>query len=162
MTSWQQQLTQVFSKAQKIAILGIGNDLKADDGIGPYIIDQLQNQNPPHIELINASTVPENFMSHLIQSNPQLILLIDAALMQADPGTIKLIDKDSIGGVAFSSHQLPLTFFIEYLENNITTTILILGIQPLTDEFTLPLSEPVQKAADEIVTILTQLFTQTL
>ncbi len=162
MISWKQRLTEAFTNAEKITILGIGNDLKADDGIGPYIIDQLQNQNPSHIELINASTVPENFMSHLIESNPHLILLIDAALMQSEPGTIKLIDKETIGGVAFSSHQLPLTFFIEYLENNITTTILILGIQPLTDEFTSPLSEPVQQAANAIITTLTQLFTKTI
>jgi len=162
MISWQQRLTKAFTNASKIAILGIGNDLKADDGIGPYVIEHLQHCKPPHIELINASTVPENFISHLIEANPQLILLIDAALMQASPGTIKLIDKDTIGGIAFSSHQLPLTFFIEYLENNITTTILILGIQPLTDEFTQPLSEPVQHAADEIITTLTSLFAKTL
>ncbi len=162
MKSWQTRLTVAFTNASKIAVLGIGNDLKADDGVGPYIIEQLQNRNPLHIELINASTVPENFISHLIESNPQLILLIDAALMQAKPGTIKLIDKDAIGGIVFSSHQLPLTFFIEYLENNITTTILILGIQPATDEFTHPLSEPVQQAATEIITTLSQLFTQTL
>jgi hydrogenase 3 maturation protease len=162
MTSWQERLTEAFANAPKIAILGIGNDLKADDGIGPYIIDQLQDRNPPHIELINASTVPENYISHLIDTNPHLILLVDAALMQADPGTIKLIDKDTIGGIAFSSHQLPLTFFIEYLESTITTTILILGIQPFTDEFTHPLSEPVQNAANEIITTLTHLFTKIL
>ncbi len=162
MTSWQQRLAEAFASAPKIAILGIGNDLKADDGIGPYIIDQLQGLSPSHIEIINASTVPENFISHLIESNPQLILLIDAALMQTEPGNIKLIDKDTIGGIAFSSHQLPLTFFIEYLKNNITTTILILGIQPLTNEFTQPLSEPVQQAANEIVTTLSQLFVKTV
>ncbi len=82
--------------------------------------------------------------------------------MQTDPGTIKLLDKDNIGGVAFSSHQLPLTFFIEYLENNITTTILILGIQPLTDEFAQPISEPVQQAANEIISTLSQLFAKTI
>ena len=162
MTSWQQRLTTAFSNAAKVTIMGIGNDLKADDGIGPYVIEQLQNRNPSHIELINASTVPENFLNHLIESHPQLILLIDAALMQAEPGTIKLIDKETIGGVAFSSHQLPLTFFIEYLENNITTTILILGIQPYTDEFTQPISNPVQQAASEIITTLSQLFAKTL
>jgi hydrogenase 3 maturation protease len=162
MTTWKQQLNAVFADSSKIAILGIGNDLKADDGIGPYVIEQLQTQNPPHIELINASTVPENFISHLIELKPDLILLIDAALMQAEAGTIKLIDKETIGGVAFSSHQLPLTFFIEYLENNIATTILILGVQPFTDEFTQPFSEPVQHAANEIITALTQLFTKTL
>ncbi len=162
MTSWKSRLTTAFSQATKIAILGIGNDLKADDGIGPYVIEQLHQRNPPHIELINASTVPENFLSHLVDSHPHLILLIDAALMQTEPGTIQLIDKDTIGGIAFSSHSLPLTFFIEYLENNITTTILILGIQPLTNEFAHPFSEPVQQAANEIIATLSNLFTQTL
>jgi hydrogenase 3 maturation protease len=82
--------------------------------------------------------------------------------MQAEPGTIRLIDKDNIGGIAFSSHQLPLTFFIEYLESNITTTILVLGIQPLTDEFAQSLSEPVQNAANQIITILTKIFRKTI
>ena len=155
MESWQQRLDKVFAESPKIVIMGIGNDLKADDGVGPYIINQLQNEAPPHIELINASTVPENFISHLIEIEPSLILLIDAALMSSEPGTIRLIEKSNIGGIAFSSHQLPLTFFIEYIESNITTAILILGIQPYTDEFTLPLSEPVQHAAQTIVEVLT-------
>ncbi|MFX0169140.1 MAG: hydrogenase maturation peptidase HycI [Candidatus Hodarchaeota archaeon] len=162
MKSWQQRLEAVFFKSNKTAIIGIGNDLKADDGVGPYIIDKLQTQVPPHIELINASTVPENFINHLIETTPSLILLIDAALMNSKPGTIRLIDKSNIGGVAFSTHQLPLTFFIEYIENNIKTTILILGIQPLTDEFTLPLSQPVQTAAQQIIKTLTQLFQQSV
>ncbi len=136
--------------------------MKADDGIGPYIIDHLQALNPPNIELINASTVPENFITHLIDSNPSFILLIDAALMQAEPGTIRLIDKTSIGGIAFSSHQLPLTFFIEYIENSITTTILILGIQPFTDEFAQPFSKPVKVAAQSIIDTLTQIFHEIL
>jgi hydrogenase 3 maturation protease len=162
MESWQQRLAAVFAESPKIAIVGIGNDLKADDGVGPFIIDQLPKDVPPHIDLINASTVPENFISHLIATTPSLILLIDAAIMGSDPGTIRLIDKSNIGGVAFSSHQLPLTFFIEYLESNITTTILILGIQPYTDEFIHPLSPPVQKAAQTIIEVLTQLFSQTV
>ena len=162
MESWQKRLEAAYAESPKIVIMGIGNDLKADDGVGPYIINQLQTVAPPHVELINASTVPENFISHLIETQPSLILLIDAALMSSEPGTIRLIEKSNIGGIAFSSHQLPLTFFIEYIENNITTTILILGIQPYTDEFTLPISQPVQDAAQTIIEVLTQLFRQTV
>ncbi|MFX1490927.1 MAG: hydrogenase maturation peptidase HycI [Promethearchaeota archaeon] len=162
MQSWQQQLRITFKKSNKSAIVGIGNDMKADDGIGPYIIDHLQSLSSPNIELINASTVPENFITYLIDANPSFILLIDAALMQATPGTIRLIDKNSIGGIAFSSHQLPLNFFIEYIENSITTTILILGIQPFTNEFAQPLSEPVEAAAESIIETLTQIFRELL
>ncbi len=157
MASWQQRLKVAFKKSKKSVIIGIGNDMKADDGIGPYIIDQLQENPPSNIELINAGTVPENFFSSLINSQPSLVLLIDAALMQAKPGTIRLLDKSTIGGVAFSTHQLPLTFFIEYLELNIPTSILILGIQPLTDEFAQPLSAPAQTAAHKIIEILNQI-----
>jgi hydrogenase 3 maturation protease len=162
MESWQQRLKDTFTKSPQTVIIGIGNDLKADDGIGPYIITQLENHTPPNVELINAHTVPENFITHLIDTKPTFILLIDAALMQAEPGTIQLIDKTNIGGIAFSTHQLPLTFFIEYLENNLTTTILVLGIQPLSDEFAQPISKPVQTAADQIITTLTHIFRETL
>ncbi|MFW9830546.1 MAG: hydrogenase maturation peptidase HycI [Candidatus Thorarchaeota archaeon] len=162
MSSWKKRLIEAFKNSPKSTIIGIGNDLKADDGIGPYIINQLQHYAPPNIELINANTVPENFIGHLIDTAPSFILLIDAAMMQTTPGEIRLIDKNTIGGVAFSSHQLPLTFFIEYLETNLKTTILILGIQPLTDEFTQPISEPVQSAAKTIISTLTDIFQQTL
>ncbi len=155
MESWRQRLTGELRKSSRTVILGVGNDLKADDGVGPHIIKQLQNRVPENVELINASTVPENFISQLCEMKPSLTLIVDAALMNEPPGTIRLIDKDSIGGVAFSTHQLPLTFFIEYLLNQIETIILILGIQPLNVEFAKPITPPIQEAADQIVKTIT-------
>ncbi|MFX1474955.1 MAG: hydrogenase maturation peptidase HycI [Promethearchaeota archaeon] len=157
MESWQHQLTAALRNSPRTVIIGVGNDLKADDGVGPYIVKQLQNRVPENVELINASTVPENFISRLCDMNPSLVLIVDAALMNEPPGTIRLIDKDTIGGVAFSTHQLPLTFFIEYVLNQIETTILVLGIQPLNVEFTQPITPPVQEAADKIVKTITEI-----
>ena len=157
MESWRQHLTAALRNSSRTTILGVGNDLKADDGVGPYIVKQLQNRVPDNVELVNASTVPENFISHLCDTKPSLTLIVDAALMNEPPGTIRLIDKDNIGGVAFSTHQLPLTFFIEYLTNQIETAVLVLGIQPLTVEFTKPISPPVRDAAEQIITAITML-----
>lgn len=154
MDSWQQKLTAALRDSPRTAILGVGNDFKADDGVGPYVIKHLEGRVPDTIELINASTVPENFLGHLCELRPSLVLIVDAALMNVRPGTIRLIDKNAIHGVAFSTHQLPLTFFIEYLTSQIPATILVLGIQPLTDEFNQPLSPAVQVAADRIVRTL--------
>jgi len=81
MESWEQRLKAEFTNSAKSVIIGIGNDLKADDGIGPHIITHLKNQVSPEIELINAHTVPENFINFLIEKQPEFILLIDAALM---------------------------------------------------------------------------------
>jgi hydrogenase 3 maturation protease len=156
MDSWQKRLTAALRNSSKTAILGVGNDIKADDGVGPYVVKQLQGRLPDTIELINASTVPENFLGHLCDMQPSLVLIIDAALMNANPGAIRLIDKSTIHGVAFSTHQLPLTFFIEYLTSQISTTVLILGIQPKTDEFNQPLSPPVRAAACRIADTLSR------
>jgi hydrogenase 3 maturation protease len=161
MDSWQQKLAAALRNSPRTVILGVGNDFKADDGIGPYIIKQLQGRVPDTIELIEAGTVPENFLGHLSETHPSLVLIVDAALMNVRPGTIRLIDKDTIHGVAFSTHQLPLTFFIEYLTSQILTTILILGIQPLTDEFNQPLSPAVQAAANRIVSTLSEALPKT-
>lgn len=158
MKSWQHRLEKALRESKQCIILGVGNDLKADDGVGPYVIEQLQNQVPPSIELINASTVPENFISYIIEARPSLVLIIDAALMQAEPGTIQLIDKNNIGGVAFSTHQMPLTFFIEYLEREIPVEILIIGIQPYTNDFAQPISEAIQNAADQIIKAIVKVF----
>ncbi len=151
MNSWKKSLKETLRKAKRGIIVGVGNDLKADDGVGPYIIEKLQNRISKNFELINASTVPENFINPIINTRPDFVLIVDAALMSVEPGTIRLIDKDTIGGVAFSTHHLPLTFFIEYLLSKLKATILILGIQPLTDEFGESLSKPIKKAAREII-----------
>jgi hydrogenase 3 maturation protease len=151
MDSWKKSLKEALRAARRGIIIGVGNDLKADDGVGPFIIEKLQNQISTNFELINASTVPENFINPIINARPDFVLIVDAALMSVEPGTIRLIDKDTIGGVAFSTHQLPLTFFIEYLHSQLKATILVLGIQPLTDEFGAPLSKPIEKAAREII-----------
>jgi hydrogenase 3 maturation protease len=161
MDSWQQKLAVALRNSPRTVILGVGNDFKADDGIGPYVIKHLRARVPDTIELIDAGTVPENFLGHLCETHPGLVLIVDAALMNVRPGTIRLIDKDTIHGVAFSTHQLPLTFFIEYLTSQIVTTVLILGIQPLTDEFSQPLSPAVQAAADCIVSSLSGVLSKT-
>lgn len=152
MEPWQRKLTEALRATHSCVILGVGNDLKADDGVGPHIIEKLRPHLPSHVDLINAGTVPENFITHLTTTHPNLILIIDAALMNAPPGTIRIIDKTNIANTAFSTHQLPLTFLTEYLHHHLPkTTILILGVQPQTNQFGQPLSKPVHTAAQKII-----------
>ena len=42
-------------------ILGIGNELKCDDGVGPFVIDELKDLENPNLIIIDGKTVPENF-----------------------------------------------------------------------------------------------------
>jgi len=48
-------------------ILGLGNSLRGDDGVGPAVIDWLDQQSlPPGVEAIDGGTAGLNIVSTLI------------------------------------------------------------------------------------------------
>ena len=71
----------LFEKLNKLrgsstVIVGIGNTLKGDDGAGPLICEQLNAK--VCAEVIDAGTVPENYIQKIIKKAPQNLLVIDA------------------------------------------------------------------------------------
>ena len=73
------QLKDFLKGASSLVILGIGNDIRGDDGLGPYIIEELSNKKEAlednsdidsifdlkDLFLINGGSVPENFTSKI-------------------------------------------------------------------------------------------------
>ena len=51
-------------------ILGIGNELKCDDGVGPFVIDELKDLENPNLIIIDGKTVPENFTGKIRKEQP--------------------------------------------------------------------------------------------
>ena len=148
--------------------MGIGNELKYDDGVGPYIINKLSKLNlNENILLINAQTVPENFTGKIRKENPSHIILIDACLMGLNQGDYKIVDKDDFADIGISTHSMSLSYFVKFLNND---TILFIGIEPksleLIDQDSLgvlgadlmdfngELTDNIQKSANEIIELL--------
>jgi hydrogenase 3 maturation protease len=50
--------------------------------------------------------------------------------MGARPGTIAVIDPERIQASLFSTHALPLSVIMDYVEREIGTGVTLLGIQP--------------------------------
>lgn len=148
--------------------MGIGNELKYDDGVGPYIISKLSKLSlKDNILLINAQTVPENFTGKIRKENPSHIILIDACLMGLGPGDYKMVDKEDFADIGISTHSMSLSYFVKFLNND---NILFIGIEPksleLIDQDSLgvvgadlmdfngELTENIQKSADEIIELM--------
>ena len=55
----------------KTLIIGIGNSLKGDDGVGPAVCERLQNLRIC-AEVIDTATAPENFIQKIIQKREAL------------------------------------------------------------------------------------------
>jgi hydrogenase 3 maturation protease len=60
--------------------------------------------------------------------NPKILIIIDAVKMGLKPGDIRIIDKEKIGVMHISTHNIPISVLISYLENYVKKIIFI-GIQ---------------------------------
>jgi hydrogenase maturation protease len=82
----------------QVLILGIGNILLSDEGLGVHIINILQNnfKFPPNVTLYDGGTGGLSLLS-LIKDKDYLFI-IDAVLIGQEPGTIVQFSYDSVPG----------------------------------------------------------------
>jgi len=146
-------LKEFISGTRRVAILGIGNDLRTDDGIGPFIISGLDVESSSLL-IENVGSVPEAFARPLAKFGAERIIMIDAADMKKPSGHIELITKDRIGGIAISTHSMPLSFLMMYLEQETGAQTILLGIQPQDIQFGEGLTPELGKVAQKIISTL--------
>ena len=133
-----------------ILILCIGNQEGGDDGIGPYIAEGLKHESS-HDMVLDCGTIPENYTGVIKQHKPKTLIMIDAAEMGLPPGAMRIVPKEKLGTMHFSTHGIPLSVFIKYLENEVPCIIFI-GIQPETTQGAL--SGSVKKSGDDLIKLL--------
>jgi hydrogenase 3 maturation protease len=140
----------------RVAVLGIGNDLSGDDAVGVRIARDLQSRLGPQPDclVLDAGTAPENFTAPLRRFRPDLVLLVDAAHLSEEPGTVGWIDWQDTDGLSGSTHTLPPSVLAAFLVKELGCRLALLVVQPAHLEFDLPLSAPVEAAARAVVEAL--------
>lgn len=156
---WQEKLRSALAGKRKVAFVGIGHELRADDAAGLLVIRALLNPLPvpdapqqrENIPLfLEAGPLPESVSGPLRRFQPDLVLFIDAADMNCAPGVIDWIDPQKAMGFSAGTHAFPLCEFSGYLARELGCEVFFLGIQPEILEFDSPLSAPVQRAIEEL------------
>jgi hydrogenase 3 maturation protease len=145
-----------------VVILGIGNDMRGDDGLGPEIAHRLSKKfsEDLHTAIFDGGTVPENYTGTIKKENPSHIILIDAVNMNKTPGFIKLVSKDEIADYNISTHAMPISFLINYLEHHTKAQIILIGIQPKEIDFNGKISIEVEKSLFHLTDLLEKLLTK--
>lgn len=148
------------SEALRVAIVGIGNEFNGDDAAGVLLARKLSARecgaDAGHVLVIEAGQAPENITGELRRFQPQVVLLIDAAQVNAEPGEIVYIPWETTSGMSASSHSLPLSMLARYLTLEFGCQVHLIGIQPAQNEPGAPLSPPVRAAVDDIADTLCQ------
>ena len=141
-----------------LKVLGIGNTLRGDDGIGPIIIDELMKRDlPDSIQLYDIGSDAFSIIDHFEKEEP--VLVIDCAQMGKEPGEVVKFDvKDEnlpILDKAISIHGFGFSDVYKMAKNlyeNIQCTII--GVQPKSLEFNTGLSEEVKNKIPSIIKMI--------
>ena len=139
------------------AIVGIGNVLKGDDASGPLVCEKLRQANVS-AHVIDASTVPENYIRTIIRKKPQNLLLIDAIDFGGESGEIRVFKPEQLSSLVISTHTLSPRIFIDMIRKSIELDVYCIGIQPAQTQLGTPVSEQVSKAIQQLCRILTEIF----
>lgn len=137
---------------KRLAVLGVGQALRGDDAAGIKVVQELQKRLPPSedLMLVEAGPAPENFTGLLRRFHPDLVILVDAALMGLTPGAWRRLEWRDTTSYTGSTHTLPLNFLASYLETELGCTVELIGIQPAGNEFEAPLSPAVLSGIDSV------------
>ena len=136
----------------KVVIVGVGNRLRQDDGLGPILIEKLK----PQVKLtcLDAGTAPENYSGKIVKEKPDTILIVDALHLGLSPGEYEILRKDKILKSGFSTHDISPHMLIEYLQDETGADIYMLGVQPKTVDFGEKISDSVKEALEEIADLI--------
>ena len=154
--SFESQLKSFLTDCEKLIVLGVGNELKSDDGVGPFIIKKLKEETVENDKLlfIDGKTVPENFTGKIRKEKPTHLIIVDACLMDSQPGNMQIVDKYEFANIGISTHSMSLSFFVKYLEKDTDFKIIFVGIEPETMDWGAKPTPIVEKTANEFIDTL--------
>ena len=136
--------------SKKYILMGIGNTLRGDDGIGSIIAQSFKDHDWLSID---CGVVPENFTSIIKKNKPDLVVLIDAVEMDLKSGEFRIISPDRISALHLTTHSMPLSFLMSYLKEY-TQELIFIGIQPKIIDYSNSLSSKVLRCSEEIIKLL--------
>ena len=149
-----QYLSERLTGFQRLAVLGVGSVLRADDAAGMEITGRLkawlEPQGRTDIRFFEGETAPENFSGSIKRFNPTHLLIVDAADVGLMPGDATDICPDDVGGPSYCSHMLPLKIMIDYLIAETGMAVTLLGIQYKTLEFDNPMTVEMEQAVERV------------
>ena len=156
------ELKNRLKEATRIAVLGVGSELRGDDGAGIKVAQELKESFKEHsghsaVEVFLGGTAPENLTGAIKRFNPSHLIIIDSADFRSRPGGMKILEPEDIGGLSFSTHRMPIKMLAEYLCQSINCQVIIIGLKPRSIDFGKSLSKEVARSVKVLSTIIQQI-----
>jgi len=153
-------LCEVDLRKMKITVLGLGNILMRDEGVGVQAVQALQDRYelPPELEVVDGGTSGLDLLPYI--ENRDRVLFVDAVNFSKEPGYIGILENQEIP-VLFapkdSLHHLGLMDILAsaQLLDIAPREVCLIGIQPQIIEPGLDLSDLLRERMEQLLTQIT-------
>jgi hydrogenase maturation protease len=140
----------------KTLILGVGNLLMSDEGVGVHVIQRLRTDYhlPEQVQILDGGTLGMDLLYYL--EGVENLLLIDAVQARKEPGALVRLEGDEVPAflsIKISPHQLgvPDMLAAAKLKDVFPQRIVLWGVQPELMEIGLDLSPKVESQVETII-----------
>ena len=143
-----------------VVVLGLGNPLMADEGIGVYLVERLLESAAeyPAVDFVDAGTGGLSILYQI--EGRRKAVVIDCAFMDEAPGAIRRFTPDEVRSTKVLAHQslheADLMGIIAMARQlgPAPDEIVIFGIQPERVEFSQGLSRTLTERIDEYISMI--------
>ena len=145
----------MLNLSEKTAIIGLGNTLRRDDGIGIHVLAKLQEKfGGKDIAFLNFGIASFGLVNYI--SDFKKVLLIDAMDAGLSPATLKIFKINEatypIKENKFSSHELSLNDLLGLCKTlKVSTDVHVAGIQVKDVSYGLEMTKELESAQSKIV-----------
>lgn len=135
---------------ERDAVIAVGNALRADDGVGPAVLERLRGKVPVGVRLAHVQGEPSALLD--AWEGLDTAIVVDAVRAGAAPGAIHVLDVSSIPLAArtgsASTHGLGLAEALELGRalGRLPARVVVVGIEVGRTDTAGGLSEPVAGA----------------
>lgn len=137
-------------------ILGVGNLLLTDEGLGIHAVRKLLDHPdlPENVEVVDGGTAGLGLLYHL--EGVRRLVIVDAVETGGPPGTLVRLSGDKIPAymaLKLSPHEITLPDFLAAakLRDLYPEEVIVWGMQPASLEVGIDLSPALEEKLDELV-----------
>lgn len=142
-----------------ILVLGVGNILLTDEGVGVRVVEALEGRYriPEGVEVMDGGTAGMELLSSIAACDH--LILVDAVNTGAEPGTLARLDDGQVPALfktKISPHQLGISDLLGVLTvtGEMPGRMTLFGVVPYCLDTTIELSPAMVPKVDELLALV--------
>ena len=122
------------NRARRVTILGVGNILLSDEGVGVRVVEHLDRHYAfdDNVQLVDGGVLGVGLMG--VVADCDVLIVVDAVQNQGEPGTLYRLEGDQVPRRVLakqSMHQLDLPEVLALCEAiDAFPQVIVLGVEP--------------------------------